>query len=276
MTKFYKLQKISSVIPFYSTFVIFIVTMITLKRYKAPTKAWFQFAAAVFLSTIAVYVLNAVLMSGQHIILNFFASGLILAVANIICVDLQIKYAYEETVKIKQKPVILLCIILLGSVMVSLFLLLEMFFSPTINIEDTNGINNTNLTMITIDEILSSSDEYSAKIVTFSNSGEQTNVTGRLKGVDYDRCSFSSKKISGVKTLQATKSNSESMTLEIQSNLTAGNMAIIIMIDGNYHSHVKLNQTDTIVLDDIAGKTVLIKLAAESAQVEVLVSRSIN
>lgn len=89
MTKFQKIQKASSVIPFLSSFFVFFVTMFELKRQKAPSKKWLLFYLVFFLSGIAVYFLNSVIMTGENPGLNYIASGLVLALANILCVDLQ-------------------------------------------------------------------------------------------------------------------------------------------------------------------------------------------
>ncbi len=90
LTKFQKLQKWLSVIPFWSTFFITFVTMIVLKKEKAPGKLWFFFMLTFFISGIVVYLVNAFLMTGQHIILNLIVSGLLLAVTNFLFVDIQV------------------------------------------------------------------------------------------------------------------------------------------------------------------------------------------
>jgi hypothetical protein len=59
----------------------------------------------------------------------------------------------------------------------------------------------------------------------------------------------------------------------VSSQLEEGNLEIIIVVDGEYYAHVPINQTSSVALSDIAGKTVLVKMAAESAKVSVVVKR---
>lgn len=150
---------------------------------------------------------------------------------------------------------------------------LTVFLSPPSTIEDTNGPNNTNLAIIDMNEILSDGDEYSAFLSWSRQKGSETNIEGRLSKYNYEECTFSSKKISGVMTLQATRTMRDKLTLAVSSQLDAGNLEIIIIVDGEYHSHVPVNQDTSVVLTGISGKTVIVKLAAESAELKVSVKR---
>lgn len=98
MTKFHKIQKISSIIPFYSTYVILFITMFQLKKHKASFKLWLLFHLNFFISGLLLFILNSVIMTGQHLILNYIASGLLLAITNFVCVELQIKSTEEKNV----------------------------------------------------------------------------------------------------------------------------------------------------------------------------------
>ena len=53
-------------------------------------------------------------------------------------------------------------------------------------------------------------------------------------------------------------------------------MELIIVIDGQYDRHIPVNGRQTIVLEDIAHKLILVKLAAESAEVNVVAEREIS
>ena len=98
MTKFHKIQKISSIIPFYSTYVILFITMFQLKKHKASFKLWSLFHLNFVVSGLLLFILNSVIMTGQHLILNYIASGLLLAITNLVCVELQIKSTEEKNV----------------------------------------------------------------------------------------------------------------------------------------------------------------------------------
>ena len=160
-----------------------------------------------------------------------------------------------------------------SAVVVSVAVLLLTLFSPSADIEDANGSNNTDLAVIGMNEILSDVDEYSSYLNRATQKGLQTNISGRLSKYDYQECSFACKKISGIKTLQATKVTQEQLTLEFSSQLDAGNLEIVIIVNGEYHSNVPINQYVSVVLTEMAGKTVIVKLAAESATLNVSVKR---
>ena len=74
-------------------------------------------------------------------------------------------------------------------------------------------------------------------------------------------------------TLQATKTAQDNISIEISSELSEGNMEILIMIDNQYYSHVPINQTSTINLSNISEIMVTVQLAAESAKLNVSVKR---
>lgn len=164
--------------------------------------------------------------------------------------------------------------VLLAAVSVVAFLLVLFFTSSAI--EDTNGPNNTNLAVIDMNEILSDVDEYSSILSRSTQKGSQTNIEGRLSEYNYEECTFSSKKFSGVMTLQATRTMHDTLTLAVSSKLDTGNLEIVIIVDGEYHSHVPVNQNTSVVLTDISGKTVVVKLAAESAELKVSVKRHLG
>lgn len=278
MTKFQRFQKISSIIPFYSSIFVFIVTMIELKRKNASIKNWVFFILTFFLSGICVYLLNAFIMTGNYPILQIIASGCLLAIANIICVDIQMKCTQNKTSeksKKSKKGIVIVCIatsILIISA--SIFLLIS-FLTPSINIEDSNG-NDTDLAVITLDEILTTDNHFSAISSHFSNGGQKTNVASDLEDHDFDEVVFQCERLSGIKTLQATKTECNQLTFHIESTLESGNMEIIIMVDNEYYDSVAVNQTHTIVLNDVADKQVVLKIAAESAELHIAVTRQLS
>ena len=277
MTKFQRFQKLSSVIPFYSSIFVFIVTMIELKRKNASAKDWFFFLLTFFLSGIFLYILNTVIMTGKYPILQLTASGLLLAAANIICVDIQANCTQKSGTEKpnKRKKGLVYCIIAGVFFTIASIILLVSLFSPSINIEDSNG-DHTNLAVITMDEILTTDNHFSAFSSHFSNRGQKTKVGKALEDFDFDEVVFQCEKISGIKILQATKTECNQLTLNIESILESGNMEIIIMVNGEYYDSVAVNQTQTIVLNDIAEKQVVLKIAAESAKVRIAVTRTLG
>lgn len=279
--KFSKFQKLSSIIPFYSTLFILIVTMIQLKKNNAPLKLWGRFSLIFFISGLLVSFVDAFLMTGKNPILNVIVAGLILAVSNCALVDLQSESKQqmdeqtqtEQIVSCKKRSAVVKGGIIVGVVLAVVFVLFAFIRLPQSGIEDTNGVQDTSLAVITLDEMLTAPDHYSAWMTSSGSDGGETSVEGNFKRFDYDEFRFRSEKTSGIQTLQATKVAENQLVLSIQSSLEAGNMEIIIIIDGQYHSHVDTNCEQSVILDGVAGKTVVVRMAAESAKTEVSFSR---
>ena len=74
--------------------------------------------------------------------------------------------------------------------------------------------------------------------------------------------------------LQATKIFVNTLTLNINSFVESGNAEIIILIDGEYYCSVDVNQSRSIILQDISNKEVIVKLAGEDAKITMNVSRA--
>ena len=276
MTKFQKFQKYSSIIPFFSTFFVFMVTMFQLKRKHASFKSWVLFGLIFFVSGIVVFLFNTVIMSGSFPILNIIASGALLVITNHLCVDLQIKCDSVDSHSEKHPPKAATFIgIGLVVAAVGVVAVLLMVFWPSVDIADSNG-NDSSLAVLTLDELLSEKNQYSARGMYYFTEGNQTKVGKKWGEVDYDTCSFSFEKISGTKTLHATKVNADTVTLHITSELTSGNAEIVILADGEYYTHAPVGQEQDFVLEKVSGKLVLVRLGAESAEFSVSVSRTIR
>lgn len=275
LTKFQKIQRISSIIPIWSTFFIAIVTMVELKRRKASVKLWAYFILTFFLFGIMVFLMNTFIMTGQHVVLNIIVSGLILAIANILFVEFQIISAKPQSNKREKSfnKKIVICCVMVGAVIAGIAILLSALLAPSVDIKDINGRENTSLAVIDTNDILSSTNNFSAFSSNSSQSGGHTGVVGKLKKYDYDKVTFRCKKISGIKTLQVTKAISDQMTLEIDSQLDTGNMEIIIIVDGDYYDRVAANKVSSVVLTGIIGKTVIVKMAAECATMNISIKR---
>lgn len=170
------------------------------------------------------------------------------------------------------KYIVMICV---SAAVVTAAVLLTLL-SPSVGIEDANGPYDTDIAVIGMNEILSDADEYSSFLNQETQKGLQTKVSGRLSKYDYQECSFTCKRISGVKTLQATNVTQEKLTLEFSSQLDAGNLEIVIVVNGEYHSSVPVNQNVSVVLTEMSGKTVVVKLAAESATLSISVKRHVE
>ena len=174
----------------------------------------------------------------------------------------------------KDRTVLYACLgAVVAGVLISL-VLVHLFFGLVKRgaIEDTNGAFDTSLTTVCVEDV--QTNRYSATMLQSRNIGSGTNVGGRLNQYDFDFCTVSARQISGVLTIQATNVDADELTLEIDTTLQSGNMEVFILVDGELAQQAEVNKNQTITLTDVAGKDVLVKIGAESAQMEISVKRT--
>ena len=170
-------------------------------------------------------------------------------------------------------PKIAWILIAVGTLLVSLIVIAVCLLGNS-HIEDTNGPNNYALCKLTLDDLLADRHSSNSFMSSSLKSGSPSEVSGNLRNYDYTKCTYKAKKFSGVQVLHATKTEADSLKLTIQAQVSSGNLEVVILIDGQYHTHVPVNSGQTIVLEDIAGKLVEVKMAGESAAVNISVSRA--
>lgn len=139
--------------------------------------------------------------------------------------------------------------------------------------EDLNGPGDPSLATITREELLSTSVNYIATMGGSGGEGARSGVEGDLRPYDHERFHLKYRELSGTMTLQATYVTEPVLTLDFDTILTAGNLEIVILIDGEYDRHVDVQGQQTVQIENAAGKTVVVRIAAESAQLELTVSR---
>lgn len=176
--------------------------------------------------------------------------------------------------RIANKKLIALCISIPVAIIVAILIAVIISLASESNFVDTNGPENFALTEITRDDILSKDNNYRSSMVSEQHSGRHTNIIGtKLRDVDFDHISRSFGKIHGVVILQATKISGNTLTLNINSSVESGNVEIVIIVDGEYYCSVDVNQNQSITLQNIANKEILIKLAGEGAKMKIDVTR---
>jgi len=279
-----------SIIPFWSSIFVWIITIVELKKRKGTTKSWLLFLLILFSATLLVAFINAIVMSGQNPILNFIVAWAIFAISNILCIYLQKelvlsqasanetqKHTCENVQKNKSKKAVVISVSIFGGFFVlmsiiALFIILS-HLKGFSKIEDTNGADNYALNTITQEDIVS--DRISASILGINHryEGEPTGVSDTLRKYDYDTVHFAVSQFHGVQTLQATQPVEDDLLLTIDSTVEKGNCAIIIVVDGAYYCDVPLNQSTQLTVCGVKGKTVIVKIAGESAKVAVDVER---
>jgi len=176
--------------------------------------------------------------------------------------------------RIANKKLIALCISIPVVVIVAILIAVIISVASESKFVDANGPENFSLTEITHDEILSKENNYRSSMVSERHSGHHTNIIGtRLRDYDYDYISRSFGKIHGVIILQATKISGNTITLNINSSVESGNAEIVIIIDGEYYCSVDVNQDQSITLQNVSNKEVVVKLAGEGAKMKIDVTR---
>lgn len=176
--------------------------------------------------------------------------------------------------RIINKKLIALCISIPVAVIVAILIAVVISLTSGSDFVDTNGPENFALTEITRDDILSKDNNYRSSVGSASHSGRHTNIIGtRLRDCDYDYISKSFGKIHGVVILQATKISGNTLTLNISSSIESGNAEIVIIVDGEYYCSVDVNQDQSITLENVSNKEVIVKLAGEEAKMKIDVTR---
>lgn len=279
-SKFQKIQLWLSVIPFWSTIFIVFVTMGVIKKHKPRSAVeWGKFMLTFFGGFIVAYLFSNYVLTGQNTVLNIVVEGLILFVANLLFVAQQYKCEQNPDEQGERKNfnkftyVILFAIpLVIALIFVGAKISQSLSLHADYTIPDMS-VGSTSLAVITEDDIINSSRKLTMLSFSENFEGAQTNVTGDLAKYDYDISSFSASEISGIRTMQATLTDSDSLTLTIMSINEEGNMEIFILVDGVIHSRVPINDEVSVTLEGISGKTVVVRFGAESAKGKVKVTR---
>ena len=174
------------------------------------------------------------------------------------------------------KKIFVLCTIIAAAIIAPIMIFSTVWSVEKNAIPDTNGAENFALATITMDQMIHKELGSYQKLSGCKGTGEQTNVRDNRKEYDYTQMSAHAKSFSGVGNLQVTITEHNVLTLDIESTVTSGNYAIIILIDGELHSEVPINQSTQITLTDIANKTVIVRMAGESAEYRTVVTRSMS
>lgn len=295
-TKFQIIQQWLSLIPFWSTLFIAIVTYIILFRKKVSFVYWVKYGLNFFVSAIAVTLLNGIVMTGEHIILNIIASAALLILTNCYFVQIQFEVMKKEqniesnndvtntkskAFFLKYKNILIAIPFVLWALGVTVFVgyrILDNFkANADKKIEDTNGPDDFSIISIKDEEIADTNySNSSAFLVSSFTEGSRSDVSDkRIEEVDYDKTRYTSGSLSGIYVANVTKTNSNSMSLRITSTVESGNAEIYVFIGNTLHSKVNINETVELFLEDISNKTVYVKAACESAKISIEVEREI-
>lgn len=288
MNNSHKIQKWLSFIPFLSSVIIVIITYIALHRNKVRPMQWVMFSLICSGTILIVFVLNEFVMSGKFLILNFIATFCIITLMNFMLIDLQIKSAKTRVLEESTKDtaskshfrnnviiIVVVCVLVVASLS---FVGVKVYngwrYHREHTIEDTNGENDYSLNTITKEEIEATLSDYTIRWFGESFEGDKTSVGDEvLSRYDCDRAYMQAKSYSGIRPLQVTKTSENTIQFSVNSTVKSGNFAIIIFVENEYYCEVEINKSENIVLENIADKTVLIKVAGESADVTIEIVR---
>lgn len=180
-----------------------------------------------------------------------------------------------ENKKSKSKLKLALLITIPTIIFLALVIGLIIILLPSSDFVDTNGPDNFALVELTREDILRSDNNYRASFKSIKRAGEHTYVVGtKFREYDRDYINASYGMIHGVTILQATKIFDNTLTLNIQSSVEKGNAEIFIIVDGEYYCSIPVNQDQSITLQDISGKEIIVKLAGEDAKLKVDIVRT--
>lgn len=279
MKKFHTTQKWISAIPVLSSVFVYIFTAIELIRWRAPKSYWIKFISTIILTPTVCALTLVFVLSGSNHMLSLICAILILAAGNLLCIYLQEKCAQGKC-DIYSEPIPRYFTIVILSV-IGFLVLVAAVPMAIMNLEtpehysDTNGAKDGNLAVID-DAQLEAEASYSALLFSESQSGDSTNAEWPYEKCDFDLCRYSSKRLDGVMNAQATYTDKAAVNLRIDSALNSGNMEIFILIDGKIYASVPVGGVEEIRIDNAADKLILVRVAAECADMSVSISRTIE
>ena len=175
---------------------------------------------------------------------------------------------------VRKESVMILCVVAFILIFALWRVLSTVLYHQNNSIADTNGSANFSLNTLTQEDILSERYGYTMYASSTRGEGNSTNVGYEWEEEDRDLRSMSAKSFSGVTVLQSTKVNTDTLMLDINSTVDSGNFRIVITVDGVFYDDVEINQNVRVELNNIQNKTILIKLAGESAAFQASVTRS--
>ena len=177
----------------------------------------------------------------------------------------------------KKKAVALLIIgIILSLVIVCILVFGRSYiYSWFSNEEESKNI----LDVYTVEEIYSA-DRYHLRSVP-AYRGDSTNVTGIKQAYDYDYVLYDNtflfpKILDGIKTLQVTLTEKETVYFSIDCELFKGNAAIFVFVDGQIYRQIDPAADTRIKIEDASNKEIVIKLVGIKAKFDLELERSFS
>ena len=274
MTKLQRIQKMICVIPVISTFIVTVITMSVLKKRNSSKTLWLYFYLSFLCGGFLITLLTMVLLINQSLILKSAIAGLLLVVLNLVLIEIQNTAIRQSSNNATKQSGVSLSAWIIFAMLVLVLVVVLSANSPSLEIPDTNGEDDTCVSVITEDMLYE--NKYSAIRYTSFRKGEHTDIKGRYEDLDGTEVGYTFGKLNGVMPIHVTNATTDSLKLELSSTLESGNLELIIFIDGDIYNRFPANTTETVLLSGINGKIVLIKIAAESAKGTVNIKRDLG
>ena len=129
---------------------------------------------------------------------------------------------------------------------------------------------------LTEEEIVNEPDYCRARMSKLQASGYDSGVKNdRFEEVDLDRVTYSSKRITGINTVSATRIKDATLKLYIDSELVSGNGKIVIVQDDKILEYLEFGEHKEFFVTVEGEHHVYVKILCEIAEVDVTVERQI-
>lgn len=168
----------------------------------------------------------------------------------------------------------------IGFIVCSVFLLIMIFYSCFSEKDDSKmlDLDNFKIENITEEEKKTVTDCYKGFRTKWRASGENSGFDGhKYENEDHDETRFSAKKITGIKTVNATEAENCTVNWIIGSTVSKGNAKIIIVVDSEIIlKEFEFGQKINFEYKADGKHEVLVKIICEDAEVNIEVERTLS
>ena len=179
--------------------------------------------------------------------------------------------------KTKKRKVIIIVIIVLAAAAMAYISLFPHFEALINQIKDTNGADDISPAILTEEELRQNpyAEKYYCLGAKFKhNTKTASGVNGEFEERDSDYYEIQFKKMSGVYIANAYLGSGNTVTFEVDSKLTSGNLRIVITNEsGEFLFDIDANTKDSVQFVSEEGKVYYLKFIGESATFTSVVTR---
>lgn len=272
-----KTQRILSFIP-YANYLVPFIWLYNIRYICRSRREIVKIVLQMVLCIVPLLILQTVTLKlayalGAFIrLLNGYLIPLIADTFLIKMQDIDVVPSEEETAarKKRRKWIVIFAVVFVVTVVI---VVASVLWMSSYHIEDTNG-DDPSLAVVTLDDILLNKAGYVATVFERTRTGGSSGVPSQLQEYDAQSIRYSCKTLSGVMTIHATVAEADKLVLFVTTELTAGNLELVVVVDGEYYCHVPIGKAQRVVVENAIGKLVEVRVGAESARVNVTVTRN--